>query len=138
MVARIDTSELKRFAVQLRKSAPELSKEFNAGLRAGGELVAQQAKSNASFSSRIPGSIKVRRAGVKVTVSAGGASAPEAAPLEHGGQPGTFRHPVFGNREVWVNQPARPFLMPAVEAEAENVAVLVLNACDGVFRQMGF
>ena len=59
---------------------------------------------------------------MSVSVTAGGKRAPEAVVLEHGGVEGTFRHPVFGNRDVWVSQKARPFLAPAFK-EGEELAV---------------
>lgn len=135
---RVDTSQLKTFATALRKTAPDLFKEFGAGLRAGGLIIAEDAKQRANFSTRIPPSIKVRRSGVSVKIIAGGDTAPEAAPLENQGQSGTFRHPVFGNFDVWVNQQARPFLAPAVEANEEAVVVQVLATVDGTFRKLGF
>ncbi len=133
---QIDTSQLASLAKDLRKAAPAVSKSFNAGLKAAGDIVAEEARNRASFSSRIPGSIKVRRAGVKVKVVAGGPGAEDAAPYEHGGKPGTFRHPVFGQQNVWVDQQARPYLGPAAEAKENEVLQAVLDAVDVTFRKL--
>jgi hypothetical protein len=70
----------------------------------------------------------VSATGFSVKVTAGGAAAPDAAPLENSGQQGTFRHPVV-NPDVWVSQQARPFLAPAADAsEAEVTAAVELLA----------
>jgi hypothetical protein len=42
----------------------------------------------------------------------------------------TFRHPVFGNKAVWVEQPMHPALGPAVEANADRIELLTLKALD--------
>jgi hypothetical protein len=84
---------------------------------------------NASWSGRIPGAVRAqpfftaKRAGVRIIVDA--KAAPEARPLEHGGNGGEFRHPVFGggnktrDQWTWVEQPARPFFYAALERSVE-------------------
>lgn len=90
-------------------------------LKTVAELVAADARSRASFSTRIPGSIRARSGLNQASIRAGGPSAPNAAPLENKGKGGTFRHPVFGHRQVWVNQQARPFLRPALQANTRAI-----------------
>jgi hypothetical protein len=51
---------------------------------------------------------------------------------------GTFRHPVYGNRESWVDQKAQPFLGPAVEATEPAFLEAALLAVDNAFREGGF
>jgi len=126
----IDTKGLQKLAADCKAAEPGLQKEFYAGLAAGAEPVVAQAKQNAQFSKRIPGTIKARRRGVRVRVEAGGDDAPHAAALENNGQAGSFRHPVFGNYDNWVSQPAHPFLTPAAEESADDVERLVLRAVD--------
>lgn len=134
MTFHVDLSELKDFAKVLRKVAPEVAKDLNRGVAAGGEIIAAEARHNAGFSSRIPGSIVTTRRGLRVKIQAGGDSAGDAAVLEHGGIPGTFRHPVFGDREVWVSQPAHPFLTPALESKSEEAFGVVVAAVDSALR----
>lgn len=106
-------------------------------LRVVGQSALSKARSNASWSSRIPPAISVRvstrgdKAGVYLRVDA--ARAPHARPYEGIGSRGaTFRHPVFGDRDAWVTQATRPYLVPAVQAvrdEALRAAEqAVLNA----------
>ena len=124
-----DTRELATLARSLRRASPEAWKAYRLAVREMAQIVAEDAKSRASFSTRIPDTIKVRvLASGNVEIVAGGPNAPDAAPLENKGQAGTFRHPVFGNREVWVSQPARPFLAPALDAHREQVAKAIEDA----------
>lgn len=121
----VDVSGLKRLAAVLHLVEPSLEKELRTGIAAAGEIIAVKARENASFSTRIPGTIMVRRRGLNVQVRAGGNAAPHAPSLEHGGKPGKFRHPLFGNRQVWVDQPAHPFL--GVDDVTAEAAVVALN-----------
>jgi hypothetical protein len=79
-VLTVDAAELKAFARNLRKAEPVIAKHFGTALKAAGEIVAAEARHLADFSTRIPGSIKVRRTGAKVTITAGGAAAPHVPP----------------------------------------------------------
>lgn len=133
----VDTRAFGRFARALKQTEPELAKGLRTALRAAGELVASDARERASYSRRIPGSIRVRTTGLTVSVVAGGAKAPNAGPLEHGGREGTFRHPVFGNRGVWVDQPGRPFLHPALYARRAVAVSAVEAALTGVLHKLG-
>lgn len=124
-----DTRQLSRLARDLRLAAPEAWKACRASLKATGQMVANDAKRRASYSTRIPGSIKVRvTSGGNVKIVAGGPAAADAAPLENRGRSGAFRHPVYGNRDVWVEQPARPFLAPALDAHREEVGKAIEDA----------
>lgn len=124
-----DASSLRTLGAQLRKAQPAMYRAAKTSLRAVGEKVAVRARANASWSTRIPATVKVRSAGLtSVIVSAGGPAAPEAKPLEHAGASGTFRHPVFGNRNVWVDQQARPFLHPAAMEDLQGSAEAVSAA----------
>lgn len=122
-----DARSLKNLGRELRRSRPEIMRATQRGLREVGQKVAEKAKENASWSSRIPQTIKPRVSGLTaVVVKAGGPSAPHAKPYEHAGAHGTFRHPVFGDRKNWVTEAARPFLHPAafdgLQRHAEELA----------------
>lgn len=134
----IDVTELQDLSKDLRRLSPSLQKGFLKQLGATGEVVAREARSNAGFSTRIPASVKVRRRGVQVRVQAGGAKAPHAAALEHGGLAGQFRHPVFGNRAVWVDQAAHPFLEPALHSAIVPLELGIIRAVDDAFHRAGF
>jgi len=134
----IDVSQLKKLATDLRRASPQLAKDFLTQLGRAGDVVALAAKEKADFSTRIPATIKVRRRGTRVRVQAGGETAPHAAAFEHDGYGGSFRHPVFGNYDVWVSQPAHPFLRPALEETLPEVELFVVQAVDDAFISAGW
>jgi hypothetical protein len=103
-----------------------------------GNLIADAAKANASWSGRIPGAISV----TSNLTSSGGAvirvdstTAPHARPYEgRSGSP--FRHPVFGNRDNWVSQATRPFLKPARDSEGDKARALIGEAVTEVTKRL--
>lgn len=132
----VKTDGFTAFYKAVKASDKQLAASLRKQLQTVGNTVRDRAKGNASWSARIPSSIKTSVTQKGVSVKAGGAKAPHAAAFEHGGKPGMFRHPVFGNREMWVNQPARPYLAPAMNAD--EAAAGVLNAIDEWVRSTGF
>lgn len=139
----VDTREFASFAKALRKAKPVLAKELAKSLRAAGEIVAVEARANATSegSTSIPPTVKTRVASATVSVVAGGAKSPIAGLWELGNsgrasqqqipiRGGGFRHPVFGNRNVWVNQPRHPFLLRALHAKAFVAEKAALDALD--------
>ncbi len=133
MPLEIDTREINKFLRDLKASGltsdVEMRAQFAVTLKEAGELVAAAARRNASFSTRIPRTIKTRRRGGAVQVVAGGSKAPGAMPIDHRGVPGIFRHPVFGR---WISgspgdQKAHPFMEPAL-IEAGPAAEAAIEA----------
>lgn len=49
----------------------------------------------------------------------------------------TFRHPVFGNRNVWVNQKARPYFGSVIKKHEDDMAEAVWQALEDAFDAMG-
>jgi hypothetical protein len=132
-----------QIARDLRALPEETRKALRPQLREAGEVVAADARNRAGWSSRIPGTVRVRtsfradRESVKVV--AGGPVAPHARPYEGISSRGdTFRHPFFGNRDVWFEQDERPFLLPAAEAGEAESAQLVRTALDTAAASLGF
>ena len=133
---RVDTSDLRALARDLERTVPGVRREVSEVVIESGQLVAAEARTLSSWSSRIPGSIRVAGTLNRSVVRAGGEVAPHAPAFEHGGRPGEFRHPVFGNRNVWVGQRARPFLAPALEAKAAAMERRLHQGVDEVFRSV--
>ena len=139
----IDVSSFKRFAKDMKVAEVEIKTQLRRELKAAGELVAQDARARAGFSSRIPQRIKVGVAGNTVRVYVLPLKAVphrgEERALEHGGKEGTFRHPVNKDRTKWGNQAARPYLgpafdgvgLPAAVAGAERAVDKALRAIHG-------
>lgn len=127
----------------LGKIPLELRRELRPALASAAEPILRDAKARAGWSSRIPGAITIKssfsesRPGVRLVVSQ--ARAPHARPFEGLSRSGSsFRHPVFGNREVWVAQRTRPFFFPAVRAGREQVAAAAADALAAAARTAGF
>jgi hypothetical protein len=116
----LDVTEFRMAYLELKFAGEGLDKDLREGIRWAGQGAVEAVKGAASWSHKIPPATRLktsfaaRGAGISVVVNA--AQAPNARPIEHGGRGGTFRHPVWGNRDVWVNQAARPFLKAAAEA----------------------
>ena len=134
-----DTRSLSRLARDLRRASPEAWKAYRVAVRAAAEVVMRDAKARASFSTRIPGSMKIRvTSGGNVKIVAGGDTAPDAAAIENKGK-GFVRHPVFGNRENWTAKSSHPaFMAPAFDAHKEEVLRAIEDAVHAaVVRAIG-
>jgi hypothetical protein len=135
-------NEVREFIREFGKVPNELKRLLRPELRIIGNEVKAEAQSNAWWSTRIPAATRVavgfstRNPGVSIVVNKN--KAPEARPLEHGGNSGTFRHMVFGHKDRWVSQPARPFLAPAAAAKGDSAAERVGDLFIRVTREAGF
>lgn len=105
-----------------------------------GEFIAVIARSNASWSDRIPGSVRVGGGRSGVVVRAGNRSAPHAYSWEIPG----VQHPVFGGRDTkrpdapWVPNGTRRFLLPAADEGAGGAAEIVARVISDWAREYGF
>jgi len=139
---RTGTDELRALILDLGKLPDGIRKELRPALRRAGQRALVKARENAAWSTRIPAATRLRvsfakrRPGVALVVNL--RRAPHARPLENLGKQGTFRHPVFGNRNRWVSQPARPFLFPAARDTWQRVDADVRAAVDAAARKHGF
>lgn len=146
-----NAKSLRNLGKSLRKQQPIVAASVRKSLRVSGQVIADTAKDNASWSSTIPASIKVRASGpASVTISAGGKAAPSAKAYEEGRKAyssnggDTFNHPVWahGPRSSWhwVSQGTRPYLRPAAlahlletrEAIRAGIQTVVDEAVKGV------
>lgn len=134
---KVEATGLRQLGRELRAMRPEIYRTVQKALRAAGEEMAEDARERASWSTRIPGTIKVSASGIdSIVLKAGGgknSTAPHAAAYEHAGAEGTFRHPVHGDPTLtrdewtWVREEARPFLLPAVMENLDGAANLVAD-----------
>jgi hypothetical protein len=128
-------------AEDMRNLPEALRKKVRPKIRQAVEIVAADARTRAGWSSRIPATVRIRTSfrtdREQVSVDAGGKNAPHARPYEGLGR-NPFRHPVYGNREVWVPQAARPFLMPAARAHRATVDGLLQAAFAEAAQGIGF
>lgn len=116
-----------QIAADMRALPEATRKPLRAKLRAAGEAMVNDAKARASWSTRIPDTVRLEisfradREGVRIV--AGGRNAPHARAYEGITTGKTYRHPVYADSAhftrkgwTWVTAPTRPFLLPAAEA----------------------
>lgn len=144
-IMAVDAQGLRQLSKDLRKIGDkELSKQLRVGLKQAGEIVAAAARSNASWSTRIPGSIRTGVTQKGVYVRAGGRAAPHAITFEGKSNGGDRRHPVFARSDetrqewTWVTQTARPFLKPALNDNVNKVVTEVADELEVAFTNNGF
>lgn len=136
------SEDVRKLVNDLRKIGDGVGRNLGKEFKRAAGPVAQQARANASWSSRIPGAISVgvsssrRFPGAQIKVSKD--KAPHARLFEYPGRGGAFRHPVYGNREVWVDQRGRPFIRPAVRAKGGEFVKAADRAVDSAAKAAGF
>ena len=117
----VDLSEFRALAINFKAVEPLLYKAMVMRLRAAGMLIADQAKSEASYSSEIAAAIGVRTSGMSVSV--GLPRTPIRALEEY--VIGSWHHPVFGpsGSLPQVNQASHPYLYPALQRKGDEAAL---------------
>lgn len=135
-------NEIRRLIADFEEPIPaEVKKEIRALIRKRGNPILARIRANASWSSRIPAATRLsqsltgKRAGIRFVVNA--RKAPHARPYE-GLSGRVFRHPVYGNREVWRAERARPFFFREVEREGEELPKDIGDVIMQVARRHGF
>ena len=119
----VQSTDLQKLFFELKAMEGNLQVELRRGIRAAATPMARAVQANSSWSSRIPGAVSVKpsftakRASVRIVVDA--SKAPEGRVLEHNGESGDFKHPVWGHRDRWVAQPAKPFFYSSLERSVE-------------------
>lgn len=133
----VNRAELRKLIVDLSAIPEDMREELAHDIRDGAELILDEMHRRASWSTRIPAATTMRASGTGAELSTSAARAPHARPYEGlSGDP--FRHPVYGNRDNWVSQAARPFFFAAVEAKAGEVDERVGRGIDRVAARHGF
>lgn len=111
-----------------------------------GQSALSDAKSRASWSRRVPSAISMRgftdmtrgRVGVELRVSKAVPYARAYEGISQQGSSGYFRHPVYGNRQVWVSQQTRPYLWPAVSGRSNQMRQAIEQVVEQAARECGF
>jgi hypothetical protein len=142
-MANIDTSSFTNFGTAMRSASRRLKTVVSDALVDVASETAEAIRSNASYSKRIPDSVKVTKMDVGAMITAGGPDAPDAEPIENKGK-GFVRHPIFvpqasmpGPSGSWTAKNSHPpFMAPAVlaaQAKVEEAASAALDSVlDGV------
>lgn len=120
----------------------DIRKGLRPAMREAGQPVLADARRRSGWSTRIPRAMRLsisftrRQAGVSVVVDRN--KAPHARPIEGIRGNRSFRHPVYGNRERWVEQSTRPYLVPAADMHGRRVVEAVNRAVDDAANQAGY
>lgn len=137
--------QVQALARDLYRIGPKQRRKLQANIGRIGQSALSDARSRAgAWSSRIPGAIEgkpvtdMTRGSVGYMIRVRLSAAPHGRAFEGLGQGGSFRHPVFGNRDVWVSQPTRPFVWPAVSGRRSQIQSACLSAFEDAARECGF
>lgn len=135
-----DVDEVRGLAQRLARIPKDFQGEARKVLKGIGGPFLSDAQAAASWSSRIPAALSLRvslssrRPGV--TVRASLAKAGHARVYE-GILGNNFRHPLFGDEEIWYQQLARPYLLPALDRQSVRIVDELTKAVDDVSRRAG-
>ncbi|WP_160051429.1 HK97 gp10 family phage protein [Nocardiopsis sp. FR26] len=135
-------NSIRRLIRQHGKFPEDLRKSLRPRMKAAGQPILADARRRASWSTRIPRALRLatsftrRQAGVSIVASQ--RIAPHARPLEGIRGNRTFRRPVFGDRETWVEQNTRPYLVPAADLHGRRVVQAVNQAVDDAAQAAGY
>lgn len=136
-MATEDLVAFRQAIAELRTMPTEIRRKLRPALKAAAQPIVTEAKAKADWSTRIPRAIKVRVTKKGVVIYVRAKTAPHGRPYE--GLSGmTFRHPVFGDRDVWRAQRARPYLLPAVRAHRDQVRKAITDVVEQVAKEHGF
>jgi hypothetical protein len=137
---RMDDAELKkRFRKELRAAAAPLVPKVRAAIRA---VPSTRGYSPAGLRGALSQATRLelktagRQAGVAIRVD--GRKMPshmKSLPAMLEGKKG-FRHPVFGNRDVWVNQTPHPYFYTALRVAGPASRRAVSRVLDGISRDI--
>lgn len=137
----VTSKDLHQMYADLKNVEGNLRVELRKGIKAAAQPMVDRVKSSAGWSSRIPGAVSAKVSfsakNASVSVQVNPKKAPEAAPLENGGKGGTFRHPVFGNTDVWVDQKAQAFFYTNAVKDAD-IEKAIGAVMDAVAKKAGF
>jgi hypothetical protein len=131
---------LEQLARDCRGAARAVRREIDETLlKIGAELLASAKAIASEHSSTVAGTIRMKALPGMVVIQAGSDAVPIAALWETGNKGSRdtarvtglwFRHPLFGNREIWVNQRRFPFLRPALDADRSRIKRLMDETYD--------
>jgi hypothetical protein len=137
-------AQLQRLIADFGAIRDEVKREIRPAIREGAKPMLQGMKRSASWSTRIPPATRIstsfsgRGAGAGVSIVVNASKAPHARVYENDGNPGTFRAPLWGDRDHWFNHRARPFFAPAIRKYGPEVVEAVAERISEITARHGF
>lgn len=152
----MSSGDLARISREIRKAgnSAEVKKELRQGLRKAAKPLVPAVKASIqaipSHSSDQPSLRSRMKRATKLTVRTGGSKAqvavrvdgrkmPEhqkALPAYMEGTRKSWRHPVFGNRNVWVSQDPHPYFYEAIRNAGPRAREEVANVLEDIARKI--
>ena len=133
-VIGVSVAGLQDLAEKLRVVSAASAETMTQTLQDAGELVAVEARTRSSYSTKIPASIHTDVAGpglVRVSTQL-----TEAVAIENRGR-GYVRHPLFGTRTHWYSNPQPAFLLPSLIEKREEFREVAIAAIHEAFEEAG-
>lgn len=134
--------EIRWFAQQLGKMPKDIRQDLRPKLKTIGQAALASVRARAAWSTRIPSatrlSIGLSKSNPGIAISVNKKRAPHARPYENNDSDGTFRAPLFGNRDRWFAHAARPFLVRGARPHFERVDEDIKTVIDEAARKAGF
>lgn len=133
---------IRRLIREHGKFPADLRKALRPAMREAAQPVLGDARRRSGWSTRIPKALRLstsftrKQAGVSIVVDR--SRAPHARPIEGIRGNRSFRHPVYGNRDRWVEQSTRPFLVPAADMHGRRVVEAVNKTVDDAASKAGY
>jgi hypothetical protein len=129
---QVDANLVKELRRGVKEAAQPIFTEVKAAATRASKAVGKSITLETSFSGKTAGAaIKAKRS----KMPAGKQDLP--ALLERGNGSGGIRHPVFGNRAVWVTQPLRKFISPYAPKHLPAVQTRIIKCLDDAARAAG-
>lgn len=138
------SDDVRKLVNDIRKIGGTVSRELGKEFKKAAGPVANQARINAGWSTRIPGALQVgtsrsrRFPGAQIKVSKDRAPHARLYEFGSGSRKKSFRHPVYGDMETWVEESTRPFIRPAVRAKGNEFIKAADRAVDTAAKAGGF
>lgn len=137
--------EFSKLARDLYLMGPSIRRQLRQRMARIGAPLLADARGRAGWSTRIPSAITVRpviseaRNRVALELRVGVSEAvPHARVYEGMGQGGSFRAPLWGDREHWYPHDTRPYAFPAVLDHRDDVVQAVEAAFEAAARAASF
>jgi hypothetical protein len=119
MGVKIDATSLDKLQAQMKAGPPAVRSAYRKGLKSDGNIIRDDARARiADISPQTAANLKTFTSIPKATVTVqGGSKERVISKLLEGkdGKKGTWRHPLFGDREHWYPEVTHPHLWPAFQ-----------------------
>jgi hypothetical protein len=142
--AEFDPSSFRDFMASVKAFDPKLARALRKKLRKAGEETVTDMKGvvgSGDLRGGISGGIRTAvatgksRQGVSIE-STGNKLGPQRKGMHRAWNKGSFRHPVYGNKNKWVHQSGNRFFGGTIRKHEDDMREAVLDALDEALKEM--